>query len=275
MTYEPNSELSILERCRLLNLARSTRYYVAVEESEENLAIMRRIDELYLENPTWGSRKMRDALRLEKIIVNRKRVQRLMRLMGIEAIYPKKNLSKRYQNHIVYPYLLRGVSITKPNQVWSIDITYIRLKHGWVFMVAIIDWYSKAILSWSLSNTSDKHFCIEALEEALMKHGNPEIFNTDQGSQFTSPDFTKVLNEAGIKISMDGKGRALDNIPIERFWRTLKIDEVYLKDYESLPDARKQIGEFIEKYNWRRPHMSLDGNTPMRVYTSRCEGEVA
>ncbi len=275
MTYEPNIELPISEQCRLLNLARSTRYYQAAQESDENIAIMKRIDELYLENPTWGSRKMRDALRLEKMMVNRKRVQRLMRLMGIEAIYPKKNLSKRHQSHIVYPYLLRGVSITRPNHVWSTDITYIRLKHGWVFMVAIIDWYSKAILSWRISNTIDKHFCIEALEAALLEYGSPEVFNTDQGAQFTSPDFTKVLDGAGIKISMDGKGRALDNIPIERFWRTLKYDEVYLKDYESLPDARNQIGEFIDKYNWRRPHMSLAGNTPMRVYSSRCEGEVA
>lgn len=275
MTYEYDSELSISEQCRLLQLARSTRYYLPVCESPENQAIMRRIDELYTENPTWGSRKMRDALRLENWLVNRKRVQRLMRLMGIEVIYPKKNLSKRYQKHLVYPYLLRGVTITKPNHVWSTDITYIRLKHGWAYMVAIIDWFSKAILTWQLSNTIDKYFCIEALEAALMEYGGSEIFNTDQGSQFTSPEFTKVLIDANIKISMDGKGRALDNIPIERFWRTLKYDEVYLKDYESLTDARKQIGEFIDKYNWQRPHMSLAGNTPMRVYTSRCEGEVA
>lgn len=275
MTYEYNTELSISEQCRLLSLARSTRYYKAVEESAENKDIMKRIDELYTENPTWGSRKMRDALRLEGRMVNRKRIQRLMRLMGIEVIYPKRNLSKRYQNHLVYPYLLRGIAITRPDQAWSTDITYIRLKHGWVYMVAIIDWYSKAILAWRLSNTIDKYFCIEALEAALAEYGGSEIFNTDQGSQFTNPEFTKVLINANIKISMDGKGRALDNIPIERFWRTLKYDEVYLKDYESLSDARKQIGAFIEKYNWRRPHMSLAGKTPMSVYASRCEGEVA
>jgi putative transposase len=276
MINECNVDLSIAEQCRLLKLARSTRYYKPVDESPENQAIMKRLDELYTENPTWGSRKMRDALLLEGFRVNRKRIQRLMRLMCLEAIYPKRNLSKQNQKHLVYPYLLRGVAIVKADQVWSTDITYIRLTHGWAYMTAIIDWYSKAILSWRLSNTIDKYFCIEALEDALSIHGKPEIFNTDQGSQFTSPDFTKVLKDAEIKISMDGKGRALDNLPIERFWRTLKWDEVYLKDYENLPDARLQIGKYIELYNRRRPHATLGGKTPMSVYTSRCgDKEVA
>jgi putative transposase len=276
MINENNIGLSITEQCQMLNLARSTRYYRPSDESPENQIIMRRLDELYTNYPTWGSRKMRDALQLEGFRVNRKRIQRLMRLMCLEAIFPKRNLSKRNQAHLVYPYLLRGVAIVRCDQVWSTDITFIRLKHGWVYMTAIIDWYSKAILSWRLSNTIDKYFCIEALEDALMRHGKPDIFNTDQGSQFTSPEFMKVLKDAEIKISMDGKGRALDNLPIERFWRTLKWDEVYLKDYENLSDARNQIGKYIEVYNRCRPHATLLGKTPMSVYASRCgDKEVA
>jgi putative transposase len=272
-THHP--ELSIREQCELLEMARSTFYYEPAGESEENLALMRRIDELYTEYPTWGSRKIRDRLRLEGKEVNRKRIQRLMRKMAIQTIFPKKNLSKQCFEHSIYPYLLRGIDVTIPNQAWSIDITYIRLRHGWVYMVAIIDWYSKYVLSWRLSNTMDRFFCLDALEEGLRQHGNPDVLNSDQGSQFTNPAFSGALKEAGIKISMNGKGRALDNLPIERFWRTLKWDEVYLKDYETMADAKKQIGRYIEIYNTVRPHASLAGRTPHHVYTSRCEGDVA
>jgi putative transposase len=274
MVETQNPELSIKEQCTLLGMARSSYYYEAAEESEENLAIMRRIDELYTDNPTWGSRKMRDKLRGEGFKVNRKRIQRLSRKMGIQTIFPKRNLSKRNHEHSIFPYLLRGVQILEPNHVWSTDITYIRLSHGWVYLVAIIDWYSKAILAWKLSNTMDRFFCMDVLREAIERFGTPAIFNTDQGAQFTNPDFIGILKAAGIKISMNGKGRALDNLPIERFWRTLKWDEVYLKDYENMADAKENIGRYIEKYNSVRPHASLGGRTPMNVYTSRCDGKV-
>ena len=236
---------------------------------------MHRIDELFTENPTWGSRMMRDRLRLERWTVNRKRIQRLMRKMAIQVIFPRKNLSKRCFEHSIHPYLLRGVAVQRPNQAWSIDITYIRLRHGWTFMVGIIDWYSKCLLAWRLSNTMDRFFCLDALEEALRTHGRPDIVNSDQGSQFTNPDFIKALKNAGVKVSMNGKGRALDNLPIERFWRTLKWDEVYLKDYENMADAKEQIGRYIEVYNTVRPHASHAGQTPYHVYRSRCEGDVA
>jgi putative transposase len=268
-------ELSITKQCELLDMSRSSFYYETAGESEENIALMRRIDELFTEHPTWGSRLMRDRLRLEGKTVNRKRIQRLMRKMAIQTIFPRKNLSKRCFTDSVYPYLLRGVAVERPNQAWSIDITYIRLRHGWTFLVGIIDWYSKYVLAWRLSNTMDRFFCLEALEEALRKHGRPDILNSDQGSQFTSPDFTGSVTDAGIKISMNGRGRALDNHPIERFWRTLKWDEVYLKDYENMADAKEQIGRYIDMYNTVRPHSSHAGRTPHHVYTSRCEGDVA
>lgn len=269
-----NPELNITEQCSLLEIPRSSYYYQTVGESELNQKLMRRIDELYTEYPTWGSRKLRDRLRLEKYRVNRKRIQRLMRKMGIETIFPKRNLSKRNHEHAIYPYLLRGVTISRPNQVWSTDITYIRLYHGWVYMVAIIDWYSKAILAWRLSNTIDRFFCIDALQDALRQYGPPEVFNTDQGAQFTNPEWVNILKSSEIRISMNGKGRATDNIAIERFWRTLKWDEIYLKDYESMTDAKENIRRYIEKYNLFRPHASLAGKTPMSVYTSRCEDPV-
>jgi putative transposase len=274
MIDKQNPCLSITEQCALLKMSRSSYYYRGAGETEENQILMRRIDELYTENPTWGSRKLRDKLRLEKYRVNRKRIQRLMRKMGIETIYPKRNLSKSNHEHAIYPYLLRKVGILRPNHVWSTDITYIRLHHGWVYMVAIIDWYSKAILSWRLSNTLDRFFCIDALREALRHYGTPEVFNTDQGAQFTNPEWTGILKSAGVKISMNGKGRAADNIPIERFWRTLKYDEVYLKDYETMANAKENIGRYIAKYNNLRPHASLCGLTPMSVYSSRCEDPV-
>lgn len=263
---EPDAPLSISEQCRLLNVSRSGYYYEPRGESEENLAIMRRIDEIYLDNPTWGSRKMRDRLMLEGYKVNRKRIQRLMRLMGLEILYPKRNLSKPHPDHKVYPYLLRDLKIVRPNQVWCADITYIRLKHGFVYLVAILDWFSRKVLSWEISITLDAHFCVSALERALRLYGKPEIFNTDQGSQFTSEDFTEVLIKAGIQISMDGKGRALDNVVVERFWRSLKYEEVYLKDYENVIECRGSIERYMNSYNGFRPHRSLDGRLPDEVY---------
>lgn len=263
-----SKELSIADQCELLDVSRSGYYYKPRPETPYNETLMRRIDELHTAEPTWGSRLLRDRLRLEGHKVNRKRIQRLMALMGIQTIYPKRNLSKRNHEHKVYPYLLRGLTIDRPNQVWSADITYIRLRQGWVYMFAIIDWYSRAILAWRLSNTCDRFFCMEVVTQALQKYGAPEIFNTDQGSTFTAPEFTKLLTTAGVKISMDGKGRATDNIAIERFWRTLKQDEVYLKDYESMSDCARQIGQYIQKYNTFRPHSSCGRIPPMWCYKS-------
>jgi putative transposase len=252
----------------LLEVSRSSYYYVPKEESPENQEYMRRIDELYTDNPTWGSRQMCNRLRLEYKDrgINRKRIQRLMQLMGIEAIYPKKKLSKRIPEHKVYPYLLKNLTIDHPNMVWCTDITYIRLHHGFVYLVAVLDWYSRKVLTWRLSNTMDSNFCVDALQEAFDKYGKPEIFNTDQGSQFTSNDFIKELSSRDIKISMDGKGRCLDNIVVERFWRTLKYDEVYLKDYNDMKECWKNISSFIVKYNSFRPHSTLDGVTPDMAY---------
>jgi putative transposase len=270
----PDPVLTITEQCGLLDVSRSSHYYQAGDETEFNQMLMRRIDEINLAEPTWGSRMIRDFLALEGLKVNRKRIQRLMALMGIKVVYPKRNLSRRNHEHKVYPYLLKGFDIRFPNQVWSTDITYIRLRRGWVYMVAIIDWHTRAVLSWRLSNTCDRFFCIEALEEALRRYGTPAIFNTDQGATFTSPDFTKVLLDAGVRISMDGAGRALDNVITERFWRTLKYDEVYLKDYESMTDAKEQIGVFINKYNTIRPHSACNRLPPMTAYTSSFEARI-
>lgn len=260
--------VSISEQCRILEVSRSTYYYRAGGESEENLAIMKRIDELYLDNPTWGSRQMRDRFRLEGKRVNRKRIQRLMRRMGIETLYPKRNLSRPHPSHVVYPYLLRGLVIDRPNQVWCSDITYIRLKHGFVYLVAILDWYSRRVLSWELSNTLDAHFCVSSLDRALCRFGKPGIFNTDQGAQFTSEAFYGRLRDEKVRISMDGQGRALDNVVVERFWRSLKYEEVYIKDYNDMRECREEIGRYIEKYNSFRPHSSLGGMTPCMAYTA-------
>jgi len=262
----PEAPVSISEQCRLLGVSRSGYYYEAQGESEENLAIMKRIDELYMDNPAWGSRQMRDRLRLEGNKVNRKRIQRLMRLMGIEALYPKKNLSRPHPDHKVYPYLLRGLDIDRPDMVWCADITYIRLRHGFAYLVAVLDWHSRKVLSWELSNTMDVHFCASALDKAIERFGKPEIFNTDQGSQFTSEKFTDILNDNKIRISMDGKGRALDNVIIERFWRSLKYEEVFLKEYSNMIECREGIADYIRKYNSFRPHSSIGGITPDMVY---------
>jgi putative transposase len=264
---EAEGELPVGEQCRLLGVARYTYYRHHGGENERNLSLMRRIDELYTTDPTWGSRKMRDRMRIEGYWVNRKRIQRLMQLMGLQVIYPKRHLSRPLAGAKVYPYLLRDMTIAKPNQVWCADITYIRLAHGFVYLVAILDWYSRKVLSWELSITADQYFVVHALEEARRRYGDPLVFNTDQGSQFTCPGFLDPLIAAGVRISMDGKGRALDNVAVERFWRSLKYEEVYLKDYIDLIEARREIGSYINRYNEFRPHQSLAGRTPDMAYT--------
>ncbi len=261
-------DLSISEQCNILEVNRSTYYYKPVEESPKILELMNKIDELYTAHPTLGSRGIRDQLNLKGIIVNRKKVQRLMEKMGLRAIIAKKNLSKANYQHKKYPYLLKNLEIVRPNQVFCSDITYIRLRKGFIYLVAIMDWYSRKILSWRVSNTLDTDFCIDALEEALIKYGKPEIFNTDQGCQFTSNLFTGVLLDNGIQISMDGKGRALDNVFIERFWWSLKHEEVYLKAYETVKEAIFAIGQYIHYYNNQRSHSSLGKRTPSEFYLS-------
>ena len=268
MIEPDHDQLSVRQQCDLLGLNRATLYYRPQREDEEVLTLMRRVDELHTAHITWGSRKIRDALRLEGYAVNRKRVQRLMRRLGLRVVFPQASHQRLPADHEVYPYLLRGVAITRANQVWSIDLTYIRLSDGYVYLTAIIDWSSRKILAWDLSLTMDKSSAIEVLGTAMRRYGVPEIFNSDQGVQFTSPAFLQPLKEAGVKISMDGKGRALDNVFIERFWRTLKYDEVYLNEYESPAQARGCIGSFIEMYNGKRPHASLNGITPNLAYNS-------
>jgi putative transposase len=252
--------LSLRRQCELLGLARGSWYYEPVGETTVNLKLMRRIDELYLKRPYYGSRRIAD-----EFDVNRKRVQRLMRLMGLEAIYPKPRTTTRCPEHKIYPYLLRDVAVERPNQVWSTDITYIPLQGGYVYLTAVIDWYSRYVLSWRLSNTLDGAFCLEALEEALAI-STPEIFNTDQGVQFTSLAFTSCLESRGVAISMDGRGRALDNVFVERLWRTVKYEEVYIKDYEDAWQAEMSLREYFEFYCHGRRHQSLGKRTPADVY---------
>src|SRR5450631_2865546 len=227
---------------------------------------MRRMDELYLASPFYGSRRMVAVLRREGVVVNRKRVRRLMRVMGLEAIYQKPNTSLGHPDHKVYPYLLRGLSIERANQVWCADITYIPMARGFVYLVAVMDWFSRRVLSWRLSITMEAEFCVEAVEEALANHGRPEIFNTDQGVQFTSAGFVDELEAAGVRISMDGKGRFLDNIFIERLWRSLKYEEVFIKAYGAVIEARRGIGGWIAFYNDERPHQALDYRTPREIF---------
>lgn len=252
--------LSIRRQCELLGLARGSWYYEAVAETSDNLQLMRRIDELYMKRPYFGSRRMGDELN-----VNRKRAQRLMRLMNLEAIYPKPRTTVRCPEHKIYPYLLRNLEIVRPNHVWSTDITYIPLRGGFVYLTAILDWYSRYVLAWRLSNSLESSFCIEALEEALAG-GQPEIFNTDQGVQFTSVAFTSCLESRGVAISMDGRGRALDNVFVERLWRTVKYEEVYLKDYDDAWHAEASLREYFTFYCHERRHQSLDKRTPAEVY---------
>jgi len=264
---EPDHDLSISRQCELVTLARSTYYYEPHPETEENLALMRRIDELHLEHPFYGSRRLTAVLRREGHRVNRKRIQRLMRVMGLEAMYPHPRTTVSGQEHRRYPYLLANLSIERPDQVWCSDITYVPLRHGFLYLVAVMDWMSRYVLSWELSNTLTTHFCVESLERAL-EAGRPEIFNTDQGAQFTSTAFTTVLEGRGIAISMDGKGRALDNVFIERLWRSLKYEEVYLHAYEDGLEAAAGIGRYLEFYNTRRPHQGLAYQTPWEAYTA-------
>jgi putative transposase len=257
--------LSVSQQCELLGLSRSSYYYEPAKETAENLALMALIDREYTAHPFYGSRRMALWLQGEGREVNRKRVQRLMRLMGLEAIYPKPNLSARGSGHKVYPYLLRHVAIERVNQVWSTDITYIPLPNGFLYLTAVIDWYSRYVLSWRLSNTLDVEFCIEALEEAL-RQGCPEVFNTDQGVQFTSASFTSRLEAAGAKVSMDGKGRCLDNVFVERLWRTVKYEEVYLWRHETVPALQAGLARYFPFYNQERRHQSLENRTPAEVY---------
>lgn len=258
-------ELTISRQCELLNLSRSTFYYDYCRGDEFNLQVMRKMDELYTENPFYGTRRMSVELKKMGFLVGRGLARTLMRRMGIEAIYPKPNLSKAHPGNKIYPYLLRGVDVNRKNQVWSTDITYIRMSAGYLYLTAIIDWHCRYVLSWKLSNSLDSAFCREALEEAL-NLGRPEIFNTDQGSQFTSTRFTEILVNNGIRISMDGRGRALDNVFIERFWRTLKQEEVYIKDYRDGLEAYQSLSKYICFYNKKRPHSSLGYLAPENVY---------
>jgi putative transposase len=258
--------LPVTRQCALLDLPRSTFYHVPKPVSDEELALMVLIDRCHLQHPFYGSRRIRDWLENQGHRVNRKKVQRLMRTMDLAAQYPKRNLSLANQAHKVYPYLLRDLVIDCPNQVWATDVTYIPMARGFVYLVAIMDWYSRKVLSWRVSNTLDASFCVQALEEALETHGAPEIFNTDQGSQFTSEDFTGVLKRHGVRISMDGKGRWVDNVFVERLWRSVKYEEVYLRAYESMTDAQASLGRYFTFYNAERRHQSLDRRTPDSVY---------
>jgi len=257
--------LSVRRQCEVLGLPRSTFYYAAVPESEEELCLKRLIDEEYLRHPFYGSRNMTEYLQRLDYPVNRKRVQRLMRQMGIQAIYPRKTTVPAV-GHKIYPYLLRGVEIARVNQVWSADITYVPMWRGFMYLVAILDWYSRYVLSWRVSNTMDTTFCLEALEEALGRWPAPEVFNTDQGSQFTSEAFTGRLEAAQIAVSMDGRGRALDNVFIERLWRTVKYEDIYLKDYATADELIEGLTEYFRFYDEERFHQSLAMRTPWEVY---------
>jgi putative transposase len=258
-------QLSICRQCELLGLARSSFYYEPATESVANLELMRLIDEQYTAQPVYGSRRMTIWLQGQGYEVNRKRVQRLLRLMGLEAVYPKPKLSLAGRGHKVYPYLLRDVNIVRPDQVWSTDITYVPLASGFMYLAAVIDWYSRYVLAWRLSNTLDGTFCLEMLDEALAR-GRPEVFNTDQGVQFTAVDFTNRLESAGVQVSMNGKGRCLDNVFVERLWRTVKYEDIYLRCYETVPALREGLVRYFPFYNEQRPHQSLDYQTPGAIY---------
>ena len=259
--------ISVRRQSELLGVNRAGLYYTPVGESKENLRLMRWIDEQYTKTPFFGSRRMTAWLREQKKQeVNRKRIARLMEVMGLEAVYPKPKLSQPGEGHKIYPYMLKNVNIERVNQVWSTDITYIRLAQGFCYLVAVMDWHSRFVLSWSLSVTMEMEFCLEALGDALRRRRQPEIFNSDQGSQFTSERFTGELLKRGISVSMDGRGRCFDNIFIERLWRSLKYEEVYLKDYQLVSEARDGVGKWIDFYNHQRPHQSLGYRTPGAVY---------
>jgi putative transposase len=259
-------DLPIVRQAKALSISRGAVYYQPRPVSAEDLKIMRRLDELHLEYPFAGSRMLRDMLNREGVSIGRRHVATLMKRMGIEAIYRRPNTSKPVPGHKIHPYLLRGLKIERPNHVWAMDITYIPMARGFVYLAAVVDWSSRRVLSHRVSITMEASFCVEALEEALAKHGKPEIFNTDQGSQFTSEAFTGVLTKNAIAISMDGKGSWRDNVFVERLWRSVKYEEVYLRAYESVGDARSSIGRYLEFYNTKRPHSSLDRRTPDEAY---------
>jgi putative transposase len=268
-------DLPITQQARTLGISRGCVYYLPRPVAAADLAIMRRMDELHLEFPFAGSRMLRDLLKQEGIEVGRRHVATLMKRMGMEAIYRKPNTSKPTPGHKIYPDLLRGVSVDRPNQVWAMDITYVPMARGFVYLAAVVDWFSRRVLSWRVSISMEAAFCVEALEEALARHGRPEIFNTDQGSQFTGHDFTSVLLKADIAISMDGKGSWRDNVFVERLWRSIKNEEIYLRAYDTVSDARTSIGRYLTFYNGRRPHSSLDRQTPDQAYFNRLPQSVA
>lgn len=261
-----SNELPVVRQCELLGLSRSSVYYVPRPVSDSDLALMRRIDELHLNHPFAGARMLRDLLRLEGIQVGRRHVSALMKKMGIEALYRRPNTSRKHPKNPVFPYLLRDLKITEANHVWAMDITYIPMRKGFVYLAAVLDWATRRVLSWRLSNSLTTDFCIEAVEDALQRHGKPKIFNTDQGSQFTSQQFVNLIQGHGIQISMDGKGRWVDNVLVERLWKSVKYEEVYLHAYDSVSQARQGLQSYLKFYNERRPHSSLDGKTPDSVY---------
>ena len=267
---EPGTEsLSIVRQCELVSISRSSFYFSGKGESPLNLKLMRLIDEQFLQTPFYGSRQMTRHLIRQGYQVGRKRVRRLMRQLGLSALYQAPKTSLKNPQHKVYPYLLRDLAIDRPNQVWCADITYIPMRRGFLYLVAIMDWHSRKVLSWRLSNTMEASFCVEALEEAIERYGPPQIFNTDQGSQFTSLEWIETLKQAGIKISMDGKGRWMDNVFIERLWRSLKYECVYLNAWEAGSEARCGVTQWMDFYNTERPHSTLDGRTPDEAYDGR------
>lgn len=261
--------LSIAKQAKALGISRGSVYYSPRAVSPADLATMRRVDELHLDFPFAGSRMLRDLLNREGIEVGRRHVATLMKRMGIAALYRKPNTSKPAPGHKIYPYLLRGVTVDRPDQAWAMDFTYVPMARGFVYLAAVVDWYSRRVLAWRLSITMEAAFCVEALEEALARHGKPDVFNTDQGSQFTGQEFTGVLLRAGVAISMDGKGAWRDNVFVERLWRSVKYEEIYLKAYDTVGEARASIGRYLAFYNGRRPHSSLDRKTPDQAYFDR------
>jgi putative transposase len=263
---DPKHRLSVVNQVRLLELSRSSVYYRPEPTPASDLALMRRMDELHLEHPFAGARMLRDMLRNEGHEIGRKHVATLMRKMGIEALYRRPNTSRRHPSHRIYPYLLRNLAIERPNHVWAMDITYVPMKRGFVYLTVVLDWATRRVLSWRLSNSMTADFCVEALEEAITRYGTPEIMNTDQGSQFSSSEFIGTLEANGIAISMDGKGCWRDNVFVERLWKSIKYEEVYLYAYDTVSDARAGIARYVTFYNQRRPHRSLDGRTPDHVY---------